>query len=321
MKVKMDKIQREDIHIISRHSDLTEKGVAKALKENVYNDKESWQKFFQLLFISLGIGFTVSGIVFFFAYNWADLHKFFKIGMAEGLLVITTIFALLPKININIRNIILTGASVLVGVLFAVYGQIYQTGANAYDFFLGWTVFVTLWAIISNFAPLWLLYLILINTTFILYSQQVAKDWSEIFILTSLFIFNTIALISAIALANRRKEINIPNWFLTIVALSCIIYATNGIIIGIFYFESSFLVLLLTTTATFALGIWYGLKTKSGFYLSAIPFSLVIIVSALLFKASTELGMFLFVSLFVAGSVTLIIKTLINFQKQWKDEQ
>jgi len=315
------KIQREDIHIISRHSDLTEKGIAKALKDNVYNDKEAWKKFFQLLFISFGIGFTVSGIVFFFAYNWADLHKFAKIGMAEGLIIVTTIIALLPKININIRNIILTGAAVLVGVLFAVYGQIYQTGANAYDFFLGWTIFVTLWVVVSNFATLWLLYLVLINTTFILYSQQVAKDWSVIFIFTSLFIVNAIVLISSIALSEYKKATNIPNWFVNIVALSCIIYATIGIIFGIFDFESSFLVLLLITIITFALGIWYGLKTKSGFYLSAIPFSLVVIVSALLFRASFDLGMFLFVSLFVVGSVTLIIKTLINFQKKWKDEQ
>ena len=309
------KVQREDIHIIGRHSDLTEKGVAKALKENVYNDKEAWQKLFQLLFISLGVGFAVSGIVFFFAYNWADLHKFAKMGMAEGLIIVTTIFALLPKININIRNIILTGASVLVGVLFAVYGQIYQTGANAYDFFLGWTVFVTLWVAVSNFAPLWLLYLVLVNTTFILYSQQVAKDWSDIFIFTSLFIFNTIALISAIAVSKLTKKINISNWFLYIVALSCIIYATIGIIIGIFDYKNFSLVLSLTTITTFALGIWYGLKTKNRFYLSAIPFSLVVIMSALLLKASTEFGMFLFVSLFVIGSVTLIIKVLIGFQK------
>ena len=317
----MKKIQREDIHIIGRHSDLTETGVAKALKENVYNDKQAWQKFFQLLFSSLGIGFTVSGIVFFFAYNWVDLHKFTKIGMVEGLIIATTILVLLPKININIRNIILTGASVLVGVLFALYGQIYQTGANAYDFFLGWTVFVTLWVAVSNFAPLWLLYMVLINTTFILYSQQVAKDWSEIFILTTLFIFNAIALISATALSEHKKAVNVPNWFLNILALSCIIYATIGIIIGIFDYETYFPVLILTTTATFALGIWYGLKTKSGFYLSAIPFSLVVIVSALLFRVSTEIGMFLLVSIFVVISVTLIVKKLIEFQKKWKNEK
>lgn len=314
----MKNMQREDIHIIGRHSNLTEKGIAKALKENVYNDRETWQKFFQLFFISLGVGFTVSGIVFFFAYNWADLHKFVKIGLTEGVLIATTILVLLPKINGNIRNVILTGASVLVGVLFAVFGQIYQTGANAYDFFLDWTVFVTLWVLISNFAPLWLLYLVLINTTFILYSQQVAKDWSEVFICSLLFIINVTVLISAIFWGKKK----IPNWFLNTVALASVSYATIGIVIGIFdKHQVTFPILILITAIAFALGIWHGLKTKSGFYLSVIPFSLIIIVSALLIKISDGEMMFLLVSLFIIASVTLTIKNLIDIQKKWTNEK
>jgi len=125
--------------------------------------------------------------------------------MAEGLVIVTTVLVLLLKINTNIRNIILTGASVLVGVLFAVYGQIYQTGANAYDFFLVWTIFITFWVAVSNFAPLWLLYMVLTNTTLILYSQQVAKDWSDIFILILLFIFNFIVLITSIISSKHKK--------------------------------------------------------------------------------------------------------------------
>jgi hypothetical protein len=163
--------------------------------------------------------------------------------------------------------------------------------------------------------------MILINTTFILYSQQVAKDWSPIFILTSLFIFNTIVLIYFIALSKYKKGINIPNWFLNIVALSGIVYATLGIIHGIIEYENFLLVLLLTTISAFIFGIWYGLKTKNRFYLSAIPFSLVVIVSALLNKISDNAEMFLFISIFVVASVTLTIKVLIGFQKKWKDEQ
>lgn len=311
-------MQREDIHIISRHSDLTEQAVDKALQENVFNDKETWEKFLRLLFISLGAGFTVSGIIFFFAYNWADLHKFAKIGLTEGLLIATTIVVLIPKINDNIKNVILTGASVLVGVLFAVFGQIYQTGANAYDFFLAWTVFVTLWVLISNFPPLWLLYLVLINTTFILYSQQVAKDWSEVFICTLLFIINAVVLISAISFGNKK----IPNWFLNIVALASASYTTIGIVIGIFdKYQTIFPILILITAIIFALGIWHGLKTKSGFYLSVIPFSLIIIVSALLIKISDGEMMFLLVSLFIIASVTLTIKNLIDIQKKWTNEK
>ncbi len=74
----MEKIEREDIQIIARHSNWSEKSIDKILKKNIYNDKESWNKFLRLFFISLGVGFTTAGIIFFFAYNWADLHKFIK---------------------------------------------------------------------------------------------------------------------------------------------------------------------------------------------------------------------------------------------------
>lgn len=317
----MKNIQREDIYFISRHSNLTEQVIDRALKGNVYNGKEAWQKFLRLFFISLGVGFSVSGIVFFFAYNWSDLHKYAKIGLIEGLIIATTSLVLLLKININVRSIILLGSAILVGVLFAVFGQIYQTGANAYDFFLAWTVFVTLWVIVSNFAPLWLLYLILINTTFILYSQQVAKDWSEVFVFTLLFIINTTVLITAILISKYKKIANAPNWFLNIVALASTTYATIGIIIGIFdKYQVAFPVLILIASIVFAIGIWHGLRAKSGFYLSVIPFNLIVIVSALLIKISDGEAMFLLVCLFIIASVTLVIKNLIDIQKKWTNE-
>ena len=318
----MKNIQREDIYILNRHSNLSEEAIDSALKEHVYNDKAAWQKFLRLLFISLGVGFTVLGIVFFFAYNWADLHKFTKLGLTEGLIIATTSLVLLLKININFRHIILTGSAILVGVLFAVFGQIYQTGANAFDFFLAWTIFITLWVIVSDFAPLWLLYLLLINTTFYFYTEQVVKDWSELLVLTLHFAINTTFLIAATLLSRYRSATNIPNWFLNMVALACVGYATMGIIVGIFsQYETSFLVLAVMTLVVYALGIWYGLKSKSGFYLSVIPFSLIIMVSARLFKISTDEMMFLGVGLFIVASVTLVIKNLINLQKKWTNEQ
>ncbi|HTO14633.1 MAG TPA: DUF2157 domain-containing protein [Edaphocola sp.] len=314
----MKNINREDIQIIVRHSSLTAQGIDRILKRKVYNDKDAWQKFFQIFIISLGVGFTVAGIVFFFAYNWDDLNKFTKIGLLQGLIIITTLIVLLPQIKDHVKNIILTGASVLVGVLFAVFGQIYQTGANAYDFFLAWTIFITLWVSVSNFSPLWLIYLFLINTTFILYSEQVAKDWSGIFICLVLFLFNAFVLISAVYLDKSKKL----KWFLNILALASISYATIGIVIGIFdKYQHSFPILIFIAAITFGLGIWHGLKTKSVFYLSVIPFSLIIIVSALLIKISDSEMMFLLVSLFIIGSVTLTIKNLIGIQKKWTHEQ
>lgn len=44
--------------------------------------------------------------------------------------------------------------------------------------------FITLWVVVSNFAPLWLLLIVLINTTFFLYTEQVARDWPTILVVT-----------------------------------------------------------------------------------------------------------------------------------------
>lgn len=318
----MKDIQREDIHIISRHSDIDEEGISQVLTENIYNNRETWQKFLRLFFITLGVGFTVSGIIFFFAYNWADLNKFAKIGLTELLIVATTAVVLFAKITKTTRNIILTGSSVLVGALFAVYGQIYQTGADAYDFFLGWTLFITLWVIISDFAPLWLLFLLLMNTTFLLYTDQVAKDWSPIFICLFLFLLNASAAISGIFILKSKKDIHVPRWFLNIVSLAAISFATMGIVFGITNeYNPDFPFLAIFTIILFGLGIWHSLKEKNGFYLAVIPLSLIIIISTLLFeKLKFEVSFFL-VGLFIITSITLVIWNLIFFQKKWKNEK
>lgn len=316
------KIQREDIHIISRHSNLTEQAIERVLKENVYNDKEMWKKFLRLFFITLGIGFTTAGIIFFFAYNWADLNKFIKLGLTEVLIIATTIIVLLPKIKSSTRNIILTGSSFLVGVLFAVFGQIYQTGADAYDFFLAWTLFITLWVVVSNFAPLWLLYIVLINTTFILYTEQVAKDWPPILIITLLFLFNTAILLTFIFLEKDKKIESVPKWFTYILTLGSVTFATAGVSFGVLDDNQSiFPVLTLIVILMYGLGIWHGIKSKSGFYLSVIPLSIIIMISASILRISEEAEMLLPVSLFIIVSVTLVIMKLVNLQKKWKNEK
>ncbi|TAD92485.1 MAG: DUF2157 domain-containing protein [Bacteroidetes bacterium] len=316
----MKHLERADIHTISTHGNLTEAGVERLLKENVYNNKTAWQSFLRLFFVALGVGFMAAGIVFFFAYNWASLHKFAKIGLILALMVTTVGLVLFLKSNINIRNTMLTGAAVLVGVLFAVFGQVYQTGANAYDFFLAWTIFITLWVVVSDFAPLWLLYLILINTTLYLYAEQVATDWPETMVFGLQFVINTSVLIALIWLGKHRKLVQAPPWFISVVTLACATFATLAICIGIFAkYAAIFPIIVCVTAIVYALGIGYALKLKSGFFLSVVAFSLIVMVSAVLVEISDGESMLLLVSLFIIASVTLVIRTLMGLQKKWKN--
>lgn len=281
---------------------------------------QDWSRFVRILLLTLGIGFTVAGIIFFFAYNWDALPKFAKLSLTGGLLLVTTLLSLRPQFDPMIRNILLTAAAALVGVLFAVYGQIYQTGANAYDFFLAWTVFISIWVLVANFPPLWVLYLLLINTTILLYAEQVANHWSDTLVFTLLFLVNLVALIVSKFLMKAGKSI--PTWFTNLVALAAISFSTIGIVTGIFRnLDLSFWLLLLLVALAYAAGIWYGLHQHSIFYLSIIPVSLIIIGSAWFLEISNDAGSFLFISLFIIGSATLTIKYLLDLQKKWAHEQ
>ncbi|MEL6559929.1 MAG: DUF2157 domain-containing protein [Bacteroidota bacterium] len=316
----MTKIDREDIQLISRHSNLSQKGIEKVLKEEIYSDQKNWRQFLKLIMISLGVGFTAFGILFFFAYNWADLHKFVKLGLIELIIVSMTIAILSLKLSKLTKNILLTGTVLIVGVLFAVFGQIYQTGANAYDFFLGWTLFVTLWVLVANFAPLWLVYITLINTTVILYNQQVLHSDVSVFLYTICFLINGVFLISFIAGNKLKSKIQAPGWYTKTLALTTVVFATLGNIVGIMDYNADgwFALLLILSASLYGYGIYYSLKQQSHFYLSIIAFSVIVIFCFVLIRISDGQGMFFLISIYVIASVTLVVRQMLKLQKKWK---
>lgn len=318
------RIKRDDIHLISRFSNWSASGLQRALQNHLYPGVSAWQRFLRILFFSLGVGLTVAGLIFFFAYNWASLHKFVKLGMLEGMIVTITIVAYVHKIPPVVRNIILTGAAMLVGALFAVFGQIYQTGANAYDFFLGWTLAVTIWVIVLDFSPLWLVYLVLLNTTLILYHQQVAFHWHGDLVELLLLLLNSLFFIGLQLKEKLLQARPFPREAAHVLVSWIVVVATFSISAGFFdEITALFFVIVLMTAALYAAGIMYGLKTKRLFYLSIIPFSTLIILVSLLVKIAPSdniTAMLLFISLLFIGCTTMIIKFLITLQKKWRHE-
>lgn len=317
----MKKLDREDISIVSKHSNLSKEHIENLLEENVYVNTKDWKRFLDLFLLVLGIGFVVSGIIFFFAFNWADLNKFIKIGIILLLLTATVLCALLLKINEVYKNTLMTAASMLVGVLFAIFGQIYQTGANAYDFFLAWTIFITIWVIATHFYPLFLLHILLINTTIILFNNQVQNSFDAISLYTLLFFINGSALTALLVINNYRK-IEIPLWFRNTLTLMVTSIATIGLCYLIF--DSTLLkglLLIFGTVSFYSYCIYYALQTKSTFFIGTIAFSILIISNCLLIKIFDDESVLIIISLFVIITVTASIKLLLNLQRKWTNEK
>lgn len=122
-----------------------------------------------------GSALVLSGVIFFFAYNWSAMGKFFKLGLIEAGVAACVASAYWLGLNKLTGKMLLLSGSVLLGVLMAVYGQTYQTGADAFELFVGWAALIFGWVVVSEFAALWLIWLVLVNTGCILYWVQVLE--------------------------------------------------------------------------------------------------------------------------------------------------
>src|SRR5215211_8628498 len=52
-----------------------------------------WRRFVDILLLLLGAALGLSGVFFFFAYNWADMPRLAKFGVIEGAIVLAVALA------------------------------------------------------------------------------------------------------------------------------------------------------------------------------------------------------------------------------------
>ena len=82
-------------------------------RQALYANKRQWNQFLSIFLLAAGIGFTVTGIIFFFAYNWDELPKFAKLGMVEVLLATSVLLAVFTRWSTLVKQVLLTGATFL----------------------------------------------------------------------------------------------------------------------------------------------------------------------------------------------------------------
>ncbi len=171
-------------------------------------NQRQWRQFLDKLLLANGGGLFLFGVVFFFAFNWQAITRFHKFAMIEAL-VLASLWAYSHWFNRPSAKVFIMAASVFVGVLLAFFGQTYQTGADTWQLFATWAMLISPWVFLAQLGALWLLWLVLINLSIVLYHQVFHGLFGVIFsseaMQLSLFIFNTLALVCW-ELAAKRYE-------------------------------------------------------------------------------------------------------------------
>lgn len=136
-------------------------------------DRDGWLRYIDRFLIGIGTTLIVAGIAAFFASNWADLGHVTKFALIDGGIVVAVVLTWRLGLDSVAGNACLLAAAFLTGTLLAVFGQVFQTGADPYGLFLVWAVLILPWAVIGRQAGIWMLLQILLNLTLVMYYTQV----------------------------------------------------------------------------------------------------------------------------------------------------
>ena len=181
---------RRLIESLYAHGKIT--GEARSYALSLLYPQRQWGIWTARLLVIIGTALVLSGLIYFFAFNWTKISPAVKLATLQFSMIGCLGAAYFYSLKRATGQIFLLSATVLVGVFLAVFGQIYQTGADAYQLFMTWSLLTFGWTLISNFVAQWMLWLVVTNTFLILWWQQAALPTREMefMISTYLIVFN-----------------------------------------------------------------------------------------------------------------------------------
>ena len=166
----------------------------------IYPSPGGWARFVDRMLLGLGLALLLSGVVTFFAANWSEIGRLGRFLLVDALLLIALTLVWRLGLGTLAGRAALFAAAVFVGVLLALIGQTYQTGADTYELFAAWAALILPWVLLGRFAPLWLFWIGLVNLAAYLYYDSFHGFWGLLLsgreALWLSFGFNTVALLA-----------------------------------------------------------------------------------------------------------------------------
>jgi len=302
---------RDEIIEWAANGNLNPADVPRALEiAGLTPELSDWRKFLRTLLLWTGSILLASGVIFFFGYNWQSLHRFGKFALAESIFVAALIATWRLGIERPAGKAALLGTVLLTGALLALLGQTYQTGADAFELWAYWAALILPWVIAARFAPLWLLWIGLLNLSVAMFFQ--ARSWGAFgFLLGTSGMLWALLGINALALASWEVGLvrGIPwleRWGARVVATLTGGFATTiGILCAVESREiggwQAILAYIAWLVATY---LYYRLRVFDVFMLAGAVLSVIVVVAAFLGEhllRHEDAGGFLLIGLVVIG--------------------
>ncbi|WP_104204563.1 DUF2157 domain-containing protein [Billgrantia saliphila] len=304
----MATIRRELVALIERGA-IPREQVARAVAlSGLYPSGLAWRRFVDRLLLWLGSLALAFGVLFLVAYNWSEMGRWLRFGLVQAALVAAVGVYWWAEGNV-VARVALTAASLLLGVLLALFGQVYQTGADPWQLFFTWALLLLPWTLVARFDVLWVLWLGLLNLAVALYFRTWGGAFDVLFVgdeiaLWGVFLLNTVAL-AAWELGARRRRWLSAGWATRLLAAGSGVPITLLAMVPFLDEQVSFTPALLAYAAWLvALYAAYRHWRPDLFMLAGGCLSLILVITLFLARHllwHTEAGGFLLLAVVVLG--------------------
>ncbi|MCT4656905.1 MAG: DUF2157 domain-containing protein [Cohaesibacter sp.] len=266
MSAKSAFIDRSLLLQLHKNGELSESAYHEAFE--LLQPRRDWGLWSFILLVGVGAGLVLSGIIFFFAFNWQDIPSFWKLGLIEIALIACAGGAWATGLDSLSGRWLAFFANGFLGVFMAVFGQIYQTGADAWQLFAVWSVLGLVWVLLSRWWPHWLLWLVVSNLALMLWVEQelLTSNRDQVLTLQILAIFNGLLLILRELWLAKMEAPDEKSWLAARPARwipALLAMGNMGLILGFWIFESH---VTLLTPAFATLMALAGLALSYGYY-------------------------------------------------------
>jgi uncharacterized membrane protein len=272
-----------------------------------------WRLFLERVLTWLGIIALTAAVMFFVAANWDALGRFSKFALVEAAIIAALGIAVWRGLDSLAGRAALVAAALLAGVLLALVGQVYQTGADTYELFAAWAAAILVWVAIGRQPALWMIWLALVNIAIALYYSTFGGFLGMLFgptaALWALFAVNTVALAVWEVLASRGVRWLEVRWAPRVLAVAGGTAITALALWSIFeHWRADGWHLLLYALWIAAIYWAYRVRSVDMFILAGAVLSLVVVMSMGLGRAASDMrnaGSFLFIGLVLIASAAI----------------
>ena len=280
-----------------------------------------------------------AGIIFLVAFNWQQLGLYGRFAVVEIPLLLAVAVAWVKGIERLSGRLALVLAVLLTGALLALFGQTYQTGADVYELFLGWSVLVLPWTIACRYAPAWAIWLLLVNVAALLFAFAAQQQPNLFWLLADRrgltvwivpFLLN-VAAYCALEILRQRKAWGFAKRWLTrgTVAIA-MAFGTLVSIIAIVEFRASSTLAstvpaLLFIAASAGLGTYAYKRREDLFVFAVLALAWVVATTTLagriLFQREPNAGSLFLIAVYVIGASSAAVAGISRIGTAWKSRE